>query len=131
MVKHYGIFQDVLSKHVSSDKSIDVSKHLMDLFFDVISELTLGESFNALTSGVRDPIVREFLQYQQSAGFINMWMFHLLRSIPIAASHLLYMLQWYSSAISQKKEVRQRSARKRQWYKAALQKRAQVCQCPV
>src|SRR5690348_8683305 len=130
MVKHYRILVKSLSKHASTTGSIDVSKHLMDLFFDVISDLTLGESFNALTTGERNPIIGEFLQYQHSVGFVllNMWMFHLLRSIPTVASRLLYMMQWYASAISQRKEVRERSSRKREWYKAALNKRAQVCQ---
>jgi hypothetical protein len=128
MVKHYIILVNILSSHASSHESVDVSKYLMDLFFDVISDLTLGESFNALTAGMRNPVIGEFLQYQQSVGFIllNMWMFHLLRSIPTVASRLLYMMQWYGSAISQRKEVRERSSRKREWYKTALKKRAQV-----
>ena len=121
---------NILLEHASSNGSVDVSKHLMDLFFDVISDLTLGESFNALAAGVRNPIIGEFLQYQQTFGFVllNMWMFHLLRTMPIVASRLLYMMQWYASAISQRKEVRERSSRKREWYKTALKKRAQVRQ---
>lgn len=130
MVKHYEILVNILSRHALSNETVDVSKYLMDLFFDVISDLTFGESFNALTTGVRNPIIGEFLQYQQSVGFVilNMWMFHLLRSIPIVASRLLYMMQWYTSAISKRKEVRERSSRKREWYKSALEKRAQVRQ---
>lgn len=119
---------DIFSKHAASNAPIDASKHLMDLFFDVISDLTFGESFNALTTGERNAIIGEFLQYQQSVGFVisNMWMFHLLRSIPTVASRLLYMMQWYASAISKRKEVRERSSRKRQWYKGALKSREQV-----
>ncbi|KAF3041127.1 hypothetical protein E8E12_007966 [Didymella heteroderae] len=92
MVKHYRILMTIFSKHATLNEPVDLSKHLMDLFFDVISDLTFGESFNALTTG--------------SVGFVilNMWMFHLLRSIPIVASRLLYMMQWYASAISKRKE---------------------------
>ncbi|RYH34144.1 MAG: hypothetical protein EON54_20045 [Alcaligenaceae bacterium] len=119
-----------MSKHAVSSESVDVSRYLMDLFFDVISDLTFGESFDALTTGVRDPIVGEFLRHQKSAGVVmsNMCIFHLLRSIPAVASRLLYVVQWYASAVSKRGEVRERSSRKREWYERALKNRAQVRQ---
>jgi hypothetical protein len=128
MVKHYSVLVEIFSRCASSNASVDVSRHLLDLFFDVISDLTFGESFSALTTGAQNPIIAEFLQYQQSVGFVilNMWIFHLIRSIPTVASPLLYMMQWYASAGSKRKEIRGRSSRKHEWYKSALKNRAQV-----
>lgn len=121
---------DIFSAEDASEATIDVSKYFVDLFFDVVSDLTLGESFNTLTTGERNPIIGEFLQHQKSVGFVllNMWVFHLLRSIPAVAARLLYMMQWYSSAVSKRKEVRERSSRKHQWYANALKQRQKVRQ---
>ena len=118
----------IFSNDAASAAPVDVSKLFVDLFFDVVSDLTLGESFDTLTTGERNPIIGEFLQYQQSVGFVmlNMWMFHLLRSIPTVASRILYMMQWYASAVAKRKEVRERSSHKRQWYSNSLKNREKV-----
>lgn len=118
----------IFSINATTDAPIDVSKWFMDLFFDVVSDLTFGRSFNTLTTGERNPIIGEFLQNQKILGFIllDMWIFHIVRSIPAVAARLLYMLQWYASAMSRRMEVRERSSRKRRWYANALKQRKQV-----
>lgn len=100
----------------------------MDLFFDVVSDLTFGKSFDTLTSGQRNQIITEFLAYQKSVGFVisNMWVFHLLRSIPAAASSVLYWVKWYSSSVDERKDLQKRSSRKRLWYANALEERKKV-----
>lgn len=128
IVKHYKLLMDIFTTGAATGTPMDVSTRFMDLFFDVVSDLTFGESFNTLTKGERNPVVGEFLQHQTVVGFVllNMWIFHLLRSIPAVAARLLYMMRWYASAISRRKEVRERSSRKRQWYANALKQRKQV-----
>lgn len=128
ITKHYRLLMRILTRQAASGTPFDVSRLFMDLFFDVISDLTLGDSFNTLTIGKRNPIVREFLQYQKSLGFVllNMWIFHLIRTISQVASRLLYLMQWYSSTVFQRGEVRKRSSRKRLWYANALRNRKQV-----
>lgn len=119
---------EIFTKNAESCVQVDVSKLFLDLFFDVVSDLTLGESFNTLTTGKRNPIFGEFLQHQKSVGFViqNMWIFHLIRSIPSVASRILYMMQWYASAVSARNEVREKSSRKHEWYKNALKRRDEV-----
>ncbi|KAF2622537.1 benzoate 4-monooxygenase [Macroventuria anomochaeta] len=111
IVKHYKILMGIFSTDGASSAPVDVSKLFMDLFFDVVSDLTFGESFNTLTTGERNPIIGEFLAYQQSVGFVilNMWMFHLLRSIPTVASRILYWMQWYASAVAKRNEMKDTS----------------------
>ncbi|KAJ4988541.1 cytochrome p450 [Stagonosporopsis vannaccii] len=127
IVKHYRRLLDIFCAKTVTGVPIDVSTWFMDLFFDVVSDLTFGESFNTLTTGERNPVIGEFLQNQKIVGFalLNMWIFHLIRSIPAVAARLLYMMQWYASAISRRKEVRERSSHKRQWYANALKQREQ------
>jgi len=103
----------------------------MDLFFDVISDLTFGKSFDALTTGQRNRIIGEFLAQQRNVGFVllNMWLFHLIRCIPLVASRIVYWVQWYASPAAKRKEIRERStSRKRRWYENALENREQVRQ---
>ncbi len=128
ILKHYKRLMSIFSTHAASTEYVDASKLFMDLFFDVVSDLTLGESFNTLTTGERNSIFGEFLQHQKSVGFIllNMWVFHLVRSIPVVASRIVYMMRWYASAVSKRKEVRERSSRKHTWYADALKRRRQV-----
>ena len=130
-MKHYKTLMDMLSTRSANDSFIDVSKPLMDLFFDVISDLTFGESFNALTTRQRNPIIKEFLAYQQSVGFVilNMWIFHLVRSIPGVAARILYWIQWYTTPLAKRKDLRERSSKKRRWYADALEDRRKVCNC--
>ncbi|KAH6644601.1 cytochrome P450 [Boeremia exigua] len=104
--KHYRRFLSIFSHNATSNVSVDASKLLLDLFFDVVSDLTFGESFDTLTTGKRNPIIEEFLQNQKILGFVilNMWVFHLIRSIPMVATRILYMTQWYASAVLKRKE---------------------------
>lgn len=118
-----------ITKDAALGMPVDVSKLSMDLFFDVISDLTLGESYNALATGQRHPNVREFLVRQKSVGFVllNMWVFHLIRSILAVPRRFNYMMRWSASAVSGGGEVREKLSCKHEWYTNALRNRKQVC----
>ncbi len=60
-MKHYAILMEIFSHHAASSTSVDVSQSFMDLFFDVVSDLTFGKSFDFLTTKKRNPIIGEFL----------------------------------------------------------------------
>lgn len=109
----------------------------MDLFFDVISDLTLGKSFDALTKGQRDPITGDFLARQQAVGYmlLDMWLFHLIRRllqssryVPLVASRIAHRMRIHSSSESKGEDVREGlGSRKHRWYANALKQREQVC----
>ena len=94
----------ILTENAPIGAPVDITKLLMDLFFDVISDLTLGESFGSLETSQRNPIVREFLQRQKIVGFalLNTWVLHLLRSIKSPRKH-----EWYANALRKREQVRQ------------------------
>ena len=55
--KHYTIMMNILTVSAAAGKPIDASKVLLDLFFDVISDLLFGKSFNAQTEKKRNIIM--------------------------------------------------------------------------
>jgi hypothetical protein len=102
-VKHYKSIMGIFTKRAALGAPIDVTELLMDLFFDVISDLTLGESFRSLETGQRNPVVREFLKRQKIVGFalLNTWVLHLIRSLKSPRKH-----EWYANALRKRKQVR-------------------------
>lgn len=104
VVKYFKSIMGIFAKCAALSAPIDVTELLMDLFFDVISDLTLGESFRSLETGQRNPVVREFLTRQKIVGFalLNTWMLHLLRSMKSPRKH-----EWYANALRKRKQVRQ------------------------
>ncbi|KZM20323.1 heme binding [Ascochyta rabiei] len=132
LVKHYKIIIDIFTADSATGGQINVSRLFMDLFFDVVCDLTIGKSFNSLTTGERNPIITEFLAQQQRLGFVllNMWIFHLIRCIPLVVSGIVSWIQWRtSSGVS--RDLREKcSSRKRQWYANALEERKQMQRIP-
>ncbi|KAF9695590.1 hypothetical protein EKO04_006412 [Ascochyta lentis] len=128
IVKHYKILMGVFTASSATGRPIDVSRLFMDLFFDVVSDLILGESFNTLTTGKRNSIIEGFLAQHQNLGFalLNMWVFHLIRCIPLVASRIIYWIQWCASSGTRKKELREKPSRKQRWYANALKNRKQM-----
>ncbi|KAF1364560.1 benzoate 4-monooxygenase [Lizonia empirigonia] len=128
VVKHYKILMDRFTASSVLAEPVDASRLFMDLFFDVISDLTSGKSFDALKTGQRNPIAGEFIAQQQNVGFmlLIMWLFHLLRRIPLFTSRIVYWVQCYASSAAKKSEALKRPAsRKRRWYANALENRKQ------
>jgi hypothetical protein len=122
---------NVLNTNAASNTPVDASYLFMDLFFDVVSDLMFGQSFDSLTLRERSPITREFVARQKAVGFVimNMWVFHLIRAIRQLASHVMYWVQWCVSSPRERKELRERHVfRTRQWYIDALEERAKVSQ---
>lgn len=78
------------------------------LGFDLVSELTFGESFNMLTTGKRNEIVLEFEKGKKAVGFmlLTMWMFYLARALPTVQRHIRYWMKWYGAKLSKRREVR-------------------------
>jgi cytochrome P450 len=102
----------IFTKRAALGTPIDVTELLMDLFFDVISDLTLGESFRSLETSKRSPVVREFLKRQKIVGFalLNTWVLHFLRSIKSPRKH-----EWYANALRKRKQVRQHHILRLNW----------------
>ena len=105
--KHYTIMMDIFTTSATAGTSVDASKVFLNLFFDVISDLIFGKSFNALTEKSRDPIMGDFLEQQKTIGFIvmNMWSFHLFRCLPPAQASMKKWLEWYRAALEGRKQV--------------------------
>lgn len=130
-MKHYKILMNRFIASSVLAEPVDASRLFMDLFFDVISDLTFGKSFDALKTGQRNPIVGDFIAQQQNVGFVLliMWLFHLLRCIPLFTSRIVYWVQCYASSAATRSEALKRPAsRKRRWYANALEDRKQVRQ---
>jgi hypothetical protein len=102
LVRHYTTLAGIFAGHVASGTPIDASGFFLDLFFDVISDLTFGESFNTLTTKQRSPIVAQFLKRQKAMGFmiLNMPMLNLLRNLPIPRKKLK---EWDAALEARKK----------------------------
>jgi hypothetical protein len=105
--KHYGILLRILTEHADVKSPIDASNLLMDLFFDIVSELTFGKSFNALTEKQRNPIIGEFLVQQKAVGFMlqHMPLFYLVRCLPFVQERVNAWIGWYDDALEQRRQV--------------------------
>lgn len=107
LVKHYKILLGIFDAHETSETPINASQSFMDLFFDVVSDLTFGKSFDSLTTKQRNPIIGEFLNQQRAIGFmlLNMWLFYFIRCIPLVQSMIKDWLKWYGDALDARKKV--------------------------
>jgi hypothetical protein len=107
IVRHYTVLMNIFTKHAASGTPVDASTLLLDLFFDVISDLTFGESFNALTEKKRIPLIAEFIQQQKVVGymFLNMWLYYLIRSLPVVQAKVDLWTGWYDKALEKRQKV--------------------------
>ncbi|KAF2033945.1 cytochrome P450 [Setomelanomma holmii] len=107
LLEHYKILFDIFSTHAAAGNPVNASNLLLDLFFDVVSELTFGKSFNALTEKQRNPIIQEFLQQQKVVGFMlqHMPLFYLARCLPVVQERMNAWLGWYDNALEQREKV--------------------------
>jgi hypothetical protein len=98
---------DKLTDHAASETPIDASGTFLDLFFDVISELTFGKSFDSLTAKQRHPVVETFLKRQKPAGFLflNMWILQLVKNLPIPRRRLKPWEGWYDTALATRRNA--------------------------
>ncbi|KAF2683642.1 cytochrome P450 [Lentithecium fluviatile CBS 122367] len=105
--KHYGVLMEVFTRHAASGELIDASKSFMFLGFDLVSELTFGESWNMLKTGKPTPIIAEFIQGKIVVGFsvLNSWTFHLLRALPLVEERMQYWLTVYDDALRARQEM--------------------------
>jgi len=102
---------DVFSQHAASETPIDASGTFLDLFFDVISDLTFGKSFDALTAKQRSPIVRDFLRGHKALGFalLNMPLLHLARGLRTLRKGKRDREVWYHAALDARSKAWQSS----------------------
>ncbi|KAF1947502.1 cytochrome P450 [Clathrospora elynae] len=107
LTEHYNIMLNTLARHAASGTPIDASAAFMDLFFDVISHLSFGKSFNTLTNGQRNPILRHFLKRQRAVGYalLNMWMLHLIRNLAMPRKKLEDWERWYDNALEERRKM--------------------------
>jgi hypothetical protein len=98
---------DRFTDHAASEKPIDASSTFLDLFFDVISELTFGKSFDSLTTKQRHPIVKTFLKRQKPAGFLflNMWILQLVKNLPVPRRRLKPWEGSYDTALAARRNA--------------------------
>ncbi|KAI0588159.1 CypX Cytochrome P450 [Pyrenophora tritici-repentis] len=91
----------IFAKHAASRKPIDVSGTFLELFFDVISDLTFGKSFDNLTTKQRSPIVADFLKGHKALGFflINMPILHFVRGLRKLRNSKRDRDIWYDAAL--------------------------------
>ena len=111
LTRHYTIVLKVFSQHAASATPIDASGTFLDLFFDVISDLTFGKSFDALTTKRRSPIVRDFLRGHKALGYalLNMPLLHLARGLRSLRNGRRDREVWYDAAIDARSKVCQPS----------------------
>lgn len=66
-----------------------------------------GKSFNALTEKKRTPLTAEFIANQKVVGwmFLNMWLYYLIRTLPIVQAKLKSWTDWYDSALEKRQKV--------------------------
>jgi hypothetical protein len=109
LVRHYRITACLLASHVASRAPINASSAFLDLFFDVISDLTFGRSFDTQSTKQRSPIVAEFLRKQRAVGFalLNMPLLHLVRNLRISRKKQRSWEGWYDRALQVRSKVSQ------------------------
>jgi hypothetical protein len=110
-MRHYQITADILSRHATSRTPINASSAFLDLFFDVISDLTFGKSFDKQTTKKPSPIVVEFLKKQRAFGFamLNMPLLHIARNLRISRKKQKSWEGWYDEALQARSKVSQSS----------------------
>lgn len=103
---------DILSRHAMSGEAVDMSESFMYLGFDLVSELTFGESFNMLKTGQPNEIIGEFIKGKKLVGFslLTMWLFSLLKALPGVDQRIYYWLTWYEKALDKREQVCDTSA---------------------
>lgn len=97
----------ILTASAAAGKSIDASKVLLDLFFDVISDLLFGKSFDTQKGKKRNLIMADFLAQQKFIGFVvmNTWPFLVARLLPPAQATMKKWTEWYGAALEERKRV--------------------------
>ncbi|KAH7071709.1 cytochrome P450 [Paraphoma chrysanthemicola] len=112
LTKHYRIFLNILLNQAETEDHVDASNVLMDLFFDIVSDLTFGKSFNALTEKRRNPIIGEFLKQQKAVGFLlqHMPLFYLIRCLPFVQERVNAWIGFYNNALDEREKMTSMSA---------------------
>ncbi|KAH6857449.1 benzoate 4-monooxygenase [Alternaria rosae] len=107
LTRHYQITASILASHAVSRKPIDASSTFLDLFFDVISDLTFGQSFDTQTTKQRSPIVLGFLRRQKALGFalLNMPLLHLSRNLRLSVKKQKSWEGWYDQALNARSKM--------------------------
>ncbi|KAL1801103.1 hypothetical protein ACET3X_001445 [Alternaria dauci] len=105
--RHYRLTADILSHHAASSTPINASGAFLDLFFDVISDLTFGQSFDTQTTNQRSPIVADFLRKQKAVGFalLNMPLLHIARNLRILLKRQKSWEGWYDEALQARSKM--------------------------
>lgn len=98
---------DMFSCHAAFGTPIDASGAFLDLFFDVISDLTFGKSFETQTRNQRGPIVTGFLRKQKAVGFalLSMPLLHIARNLRISLKKQKSWEGWYDEALQARSKV--------------------------
>ncbi|KAF1830436.1 cytochrome P450 [Decorospora gaudefroyi] len=106
LAAHYKILMSMFDSHATLGTSVDASGAFLDLFFDVISDLTFGKSFNGLTTKQRSPIVEEFLKRQRPGGFLllHIPILHIVRQLSMKT--IKKWEHWYEAALEARKTMR-------------------------
>jgi hypothetical protein len=109
LVRHYRITACLLASHAASKAPINASSAFLDLFFDVISDLTFGQSFDTQSTMQRSPIVAEFLRKHRAVGFalLTMPLLHLIRNLRISRKRQNSWEGWYDRALQARSKVSQ------------------------
>lgn len=107
LTRHYRLMVDMLSRHATFGTPIDASGAFLDLFFDVISDLTFGKSFETQTRNQRGPIVTGFLRKQKAVGFalLSMPLLHIARNLRISLKKQKSWEGWYDEALQARSKV--------------------------
>lgn len=107
LLKHYDILIGILSKHCEDGTSADLEHLLMDMGFDIVSDLTFGKSWDMLSSGKRHPIIEEFQMGKKVVGFIiqSMWIFHIIKMIPPVNNRIQFWMDYYGELLQKRKEM--------------------------
>jgi tryprostatin B 6-hydroxylase len=97
----------ILSKHCENGTSADLEHLLMDMGFDIVSDLTFGKSWDMLSSGKRHPIIEEFQMGKKVVGFIiqSMWIFHIIKMIPPVNNRIQFWMDYYGELLQKRKEM--------------------------
>jgi hypothetical protein len=107
LARHYRITACLLASHAASRAPINASSAFLDLFFDVISDLTFGRSFDTQSTKQRSPIVAEFLRKQRAVGFafLNMPLLNLAKNMHISRKKQRSWEGWYDRALQARSKV--------------------------
>ncbi|KAH7128485.1 cytochrome P450 [Dendryphion nanum] len=112
VLEHYQKFFHILTEHSEARTPVNIQHLLEGLGFDISSDLTFGESWNMLGTGEVAPVLKEFIDYKKTVGYVLMlnWIFHSFKILPGIEERIFHWVNEYSKSLEKRGKMTSISA---------------------